>query len=171
MIQNTTISFMWQQFITTCSQAGGRRFESGRSYQKSQVSPLSGWPFCVPSMHTSLTGESPERARQREAHSQSQGCPSRGGIRKKREANPWPDEQELHQAGGAGKAAKQAEAPKLHGSPVRKCGRWMGGKRRGLPREASLAGEARKEAAGPEQGRRRQARPQQQRTARSQQRA
>jgi len=35
---------------------------------------------CVPSMHTSLTGESPERARQREAHSQAQGCPPRGGI-------------------------------------------------------------------------------------------
>ena len=27
------------------SQGGGRRFESGRSYQKPQVSPLFGWPF------------------------------------------------------------------------------------------------------------------------------
>ena len=50
-----------------------------------------------------LGGESPLLARQGEQLAGRQGCPSRGGIRRKPQAKRWPDEQELHRGSHEGR--------------------------------------------------------------------
>jgi hypothetical protein len=51
---------------------------------------------CAPGRAHSLGGESPLRTRQGESLAERQGCPSRGGIRRKPQAKRWPDEQKPH---------------------------------------------------------------------------
>ena len=57
-----------------------------------------GSPFCLarPAGRTHLGGESPPRTRQGESLAGRQGCPSRGGIRRKPQAKRWSDEQKPH---------------------------------------------------------------------------
>ena len=50
----------------------------------------------VPGMEYSFGGGSPLQARQGELLAGRQGCPPRGGIRRKPQAKRWPDEQESH---------------------------------------------------------------------------
>jgi hypothetical protein len=52
--------------------------------------------FIAPGMAHSLGGESPLRTRQGESLAGRQGCPPRGGIRRKPQAKRWPDEQKPH---------------------------------------------------------------------------
>ena len=52
--------------------------------------------FCASGRAHSLVGESPIRPRQGESLAGRQGCPSRGGIRRKPQAKRWPDEQKSH---------------------------------------------------------------------------
>ena len=58
--------------------------------------PRSAFPFCAPGRAHSLEGESPLRPRQGESLAGRQGCPPRGGIRRKPQAKRWPDEQKSH---------------------------------------------------------------------------
>src|SRR5271165_2684181 len=58
--------------------------------------------FGAPGRAHSLGGESPLHTRQGEVLAEPQGCPSRGGIRRKRKAKRWPDEQEADRGGAAG---------------------------------------------------------------------
>jgi hypothetical protein len=51
---------------------------------------------CAPGRAHSFEGESPLRTRQGESLAERQGCPSRGGIRRKPQAKRWPDEQKPH---------------------------------------------------------------------------
>jgi hypothetical protein len=53
---------------------------------------------------------SPLQARSGELLARRQGCPSRGGIRRKPQAKRWTDEQEAHQANTWGKAANIVKA-------------------------------------------------------------
>jgi RNA-directed DNA polymerase len=48
--------------------------------------------FGAPGRANSLGGESPLHTRQREVLAEQQGCPPRGGIRRKLKAKRWPDE-------------------------------------------------------------------------------
>ena len=61
-------------------------------------------PFflCAPSRAHLLGGENPLLARQGEQLAGRQGCPSRGGIRRKPQAKRWPDEQEMHRGSHEG---------------------------------------------------------------------
>jgi hypothetical protein len=52
--------------------------------------------LCAPGRAHSFEGESPLRTRQGESLAERQGCPSRGGIRRKPQAKRWPDEQKPH---------------------------------------------------------------------------
>jgi len=52
--------------------------------------------FGAPGRAHPLGGESPLQARQGELLAGRQGCPPRGGIRRKPQANRWLDEQKLH---------------------------------------------------------------------------
>ncbi len=94
------------------------------------------WPSLrAPGRAHPLGGESPLQARQGEQLAERQGCPSRGGIRRKPQAKRWPDEQETHEASMRDKRANRLKAQYLHGTQGCKSG---GHKREG---ECALPGE------------------------------
>jgi hypothetical protein len=66
-----------------------RKFENGNTIRCSRF-------LCAPGRAHSFEGESPLRTRQGESLAERQGCPSRGGIRRKPQAKRWPDEQKPH---------------------------------------------------------------------------
>src|SRR5208337_3654537 len=75
----------------------------------------------APSRAHPLGGESPLLARQGEQLAERQGCPSRGGIRRKPQAKRWPDEQEMHEASMRDKRANKLEVRCLYGTHGCRC--------------------------------------------------
>ena len=73
------------------------RFPKVREGAATRVAPMGAALFHrAPGRAHSLEGESPLRTRQGESLAGRQGCPSRGGIRRKPQAKRWPDEQKPH---------------------------------------------------------------------------
>src|SRR5208282_5522357 len=72
--------------------------------------------FGAPGRAHPLGGESPLLARQGEQLAERQGCPSRGGIRRKPQAKRRPDEQKLHEAAMRDERAKKLKVQYLYGT-------------------------------------------------------
>src|SRR5208337_3120989 len=95
--------------------------------------------FGAPGRAHPLGGESPLLARQGEQLAERQGCPSRGGIRRKPQAKRRPDEQKLHEAAMRDERAKKLKVQYLYGTHGSRC---SGHKREGgcaLPGEVCLS--------------------------------
>ncbi len=84
--------------------------------------------FGAPSVRTFLMGEGPWRARWREAHSQAQERPPRGGIRGRQEASLWPGGREPHQAQAGGQGCRTGRSPTAVRKPMAQMRQAGGGK-------------------------------------------